>query len=80
MNPSLQQQIQAVCDELHHDPLDSDAFDRLRRLFGAAAEVSHDTWRRLVRIACDELYDDPESTDARDRLLLLLAAGGAVTA
>ncbi len=79
VNSVLRQQIQSACDDVHRDPEDNAAIDRLRRLLGANQGVSHATWRRLVELACDQLFDDPEDHDTRDRLLLLLAARGSVT-
>lgn len=81
VNAALREQIQSACDDVHHDPNDRDAFDRLGRLLGAevsdvvvGAAIPEENWRSLVRTACDELFDDPENRDARVRLLLLMAA------
>lgn len=84
MESMLRQQIQAACDDVHRDPDDRAACDRLHRLLTAAtanrAEVEQPlNWHRLVRMACDEVYDAPEDPEARHRLLLLLAARGSGT-
>lgn len=79
VNSTVRQQIQAACDDVHHNPDDAAAVDRLRQLLGAEARSAQANWHRLVKLACDEVYDSPEDQDARDRLLVLLAARGSAT-
>lgn len=79
VNSALREQIQSACDDVYRDPDDTVAVDRLRRLLGAEAGISHARWRRMVKLACDELYDSPENQDSQDRLLVLLTARGSAT-
>ena len=72
MTSTLREQIQSACDDVHRDPDDAAAIDRLRELLGGQPGMSQANWRRLVKLACDELYDSPEDPDCRDRLLALL--------
>ena len=79
MNPTFRQQIQTACDDVHRNPDDVDAVDRLRRLLGSDSDAAQANWHRLVKLACDEVYDSPDDQDARDRLLVLLTARGSAT-
>lgn len=79
VNSTLRQQIQSACDDVHRNPDDAAAIDRLRMLLGADHEVAQANWHQLVKIACDEVYDSPDDQDARGRLLGLLSARGSAT-
>lgn len=82
MNSALREQIQSICDVLHRDPYDTEAFDRLRTVLGIDDHrrvVSRENWQRMVKKACDRLFDEPDNNEARDQLLLLLTAGNTLT-
>lgn len=82
MNSSLREQIQSICEVLHGDPHNAEAFDQLRTVLGIGDHhrvVTQDNWQRMVQKACDRLFDEPDNTVARDLLLVLLTAGTELT-
>ncbi|CDQ42744.1 MULTISPECIES: hypothetical protein [Mycolicibacterium] len=82
MNSALREQIQSICEVLHGDPHNAEAFDQLRTVLGIGDHhrvVTQDNWQRMVQKACDRLFDEPDNTDARDLLLVLLTAGTELT-
>ena len=82
MNSSLREQIQSICEVLHGDPHNAEAFDQLRTVLGIGDHhrvVTQDNWQRMVQKASDRLFDEPDNTDARDLLLVLLTAGTELT-